>query len=223
MEGNGQLGKDAAAGSAFVWPGRVLTFEDVRSRLNGQRELILSPRTVVTPLAADQLRAQGIKVMRQAPTPTSTKHGLAAAGWGYALDRPDALVRGVIQALERDGLSMKELSAPASASPALWAKALAECVARGECRGGVAFCQDPGLVACVANKTAGLRAVAVANVAQAARAVASLGPNLVAIEMPGRTFFELRQILRTVCTPESHTCPDGTACVLQELEGHAHR
>ena len=35
--------------------------------------------------------------------------------------------------------------------------------------------------------------------------------------------FELRQILRTVCTPGDPICPPGVACSLQELDGHAHR
>jgi hypothetical protein len=42
------------------------------------------------------------------------------------------------------------------------------------------------------------------------------------VEMPGRTFFEVRQILRTLLG-NGTTCPDGVACTLRELDGHAHR
>jgi ribose 5-phosphate isomerase RpiB len=96
-------------------------------------------------------------------------------------------------------------------------------VARGECRGGVVFCPDPALVCCVANKVPGLRAAAVLTVAQAVRAAHSLGANLLAVEMPGRTFHEVRQILRVVCESGGTACPDGVGCVLRELDGHAHR
>jgi hypothetical protein len=75
----------------------------------------------------------------------------------------------------------------------------------------------------VANKVAGLRAVTAVTVGQAARATRTLGANLIAVEMPGRTFFEVRQILRTLCTSALPACPDGVACTLQELDGHAHR
>jgi hypothetical protein len=95
-------------------------------------------------------------------------------------------------------------------------------VGRAECLGGILFCRDAGLVCCVANKLPGLRAVAVASVAQAARATLAVGANLVAVEMPGRTFFEVRQILRTLCQAGA-ACPSGLACSLQELDGHAHR
>ena len=99
---------------------------------------------------------------------------------------------------------------------------MAECVARGECVGGVVFCDDPALVCCVANKLPGLRAAAVTTVAQAARATLTLGANLLAVEAPGRTYFELRQMVRLLCAPErsARTAP---ACTLRELDGHAHR
>ena len=94
---------------------------------------------------------------------------------------------------------------------------------RAECPGAVLFCCDPALVCCVANKHSGLRAAPVLTAAHATRARATLGANLFAVEMPGRTFFEVRQILRTLCAAAGPNCPPGVACTLQELDGHAHR
>ena len=39
----------------------------------------------------------------------------------------------------------------------------------------------------------------------------------------GRTFFELRQITRTVCDSGKPEAPPEVAAVLKELDGHAHR
>jgi ribose 5-phosphate isomerase RpiB len=125
--------------------------------------------------------------------------------------------------VEREGLTLKELPADGEQAVCRWARAVAEWIAAGECQGGILFCEDPGLICCVANKVPGLRSVAVATVAQAVRATLTLGPNLVAVEMPGRTFFEVRQILRTLCAVGAPACPAGAACTLQELDGHAHR
>ncbi len=146
----------------------------------------------------------------------------SAITWGYGEDRPHPLVGSAVQALAREGLTMRPLPAAGGELPCRWARAVAQCLARGECAGGVIFCTDTGLVCCVANKVPGLRAAAVTTVAQAARATQALGANLLAVEMPGRTFFEIRQILRTLfaATP---VCPDGVACTLRELDGHAHR
>jgi hypothetical protein len=219
MSVNGQLPDASTDTHVLHWPDRVVSADALRQRLNGQRELVLAPRTVVTPLASEQLRLNGVRVRRQ----PDEKQPTVDKVWGYAQERPQPLVGSAVQSLRRDGLSLQELPPAEKDAVCRWARVVADCIARGECRGGVVFCQDPGLVCCVANKLPGLRAVAVVTVGQAARAALTLGANLVAVEMPGRTFFEVRQILRTLCLPGTADCPDGVACALKELDGHAHR
>lgn len=141
---------------------------------------------------------------------------------GCAQDGPYPLAESALQSLKREGVQLKEWSGLGDGLPCRWARALAECVAGGECAMGVIFSQDPGLCCCVANKVAGVRAVAVATVRQAAQATLTLGANLLAVEMPGRTYFEVRQILRLAATTSSG-CPDGVASTLRELDGRAHR
>lgn len=138
-----------------------------------------------------------------------------------AEERPYPMVRAVLASAAREGLRLREFPAVGGGLLCRWAKAVAECVARGECVGGVVFCDDPALVCCVANKLPGLRAAAVTTVAQAARATLTLGANLLAVEAPGRTYFELRQMVRLLCA--GSICPDGPADTLRELDGHAHR
>ena len=99
---------------------------------------------------------------------------------------------------------------------------MAECLRSGRCKTAVLFCNDAGLCFCVANKVPGVRAAAVWTVAQAARALSELGANLLVVEMAGRTYFECKELLR-LCGDGAAACPPGVACVLQELDGHAHR
>jgi hypothetical protein len=197
----------------------VLSAEDVKRSVNGHREVIVGPQAVVTPLAADQLRMNGVRISRQ----QAEEKPAAKVTWGYVLDKANPLATSAVRSLERDGLTLKELQGKNEGPVCRWAKAVAECVAQGGCIGCVVFCEDSGLVCCVANKLAGLRAAAIASTPQAARAVMTFGPNLVAIEMSGRTFFELRQILKTICGVDRPLCPDDSALTLQELDGHAHR
>jgi hypothetical protein len=153
---------------------------------------------------------------------TNGREGSAVGGpWGYAQDRQYPYVLSAVQTLARDRLPFRDLNRACDGPLCQWSRDLAACVASGECAAGVVFCADPGLVCCVANKLAGLRAVPVTTISQTARATLTLGANLLAVEMPGRTFFEVRQILRMLCSVTG--CPDGVAGTLQELDGHAHR
>ena len=220
-QGRGEAGISVAAGQALRWSAPVLNAEDLRRNLNGRREVILLPKTIVTPLAAEHLRDHDIRVIRHIePAPQSKA---ASDTWGFAQEHPQPLVTSALQALEREGVRFQALPPATGTQPGAWSRSVAECIAAGTCRGGRVFCADAGLVCCVANKLAGLRAIAVASLPQAARAKAALGPNLVAIEMPGRTFFELRQIIRTLCQAAHPVCPAGVANTLRELDGHAHR
>jgi len=83
------------------------------------------------------------------------------------------------------------------------------------------FCHDACLACCIANKVPGVRAAAVWTVAQAERALEQLGANLLVVEMADRTFFECKEMLRLCC--EEANCPPHVACILKELDGHAHR
>jgi ribose 5-phosphate isomerase RpiB len=202
----------------LLWQGRVLAADLLRRSLNGHRRVLIAPGTVVTPLAAEELRSGGIELEIQGQESPSKE-----VSWGCAQDRAYGVVQSALQALKREEVLLRSLPIIEDDQLARWARAIGDCVARSECCGGVVFCQDPGLVCCVANKLPGLRAVAVATVAQAARATLTLGANLLAVEMPGRTFFEVRQILRQFCAGDRKACPDGVSCTLQELDGHAHR
>lgn len=113
--------------------------------------------------------------------------------------------------------------AECNGEPCRWVRQIAQCLASGECHGAVLFCDDAGLACCVANKVPGIRAVAVHTIPQARQALANLGANLLVMEQDGRTFFEFKQVLRLCCTQSAGGCPPGVACVLQELDGHAHR
>lgn len=198
--------------SVLCWPRRVLSADDLRRHLTSQREVLLLPRTIVTPLAADELRAKGVRIHWQAaPDPSSAV--LPTDRWFYAQDRTHAIVAAAIQALEREGiyLTLQEGTV----------RALAESLSSGY-TGGVILSSDVASAVCIANKVAGVRAASVCTVHQAARAKKSLGANFFAVDVPGPTFFEVRQILKTIVTGPAR-CPDEIAKTLQELDGHAHR
>jgi hypothetical protein len=151
-----------------------------------------------------------------------TGNGQPQPGWGYAVEgSPSSMLQIALQALRRNGAQPQPLP-ECNGEPCTWVRRVAECLGGGRCRAAVLFCHDAGLACCVANKVPGVRAAAVWTVAQATRAVSQLGANLLVVEMEGRTYFECKELLR-LCCDGAAACPPGVACVLQELDGHAHR
>jgi hypothetical protein len=201
--------KDALPTSVLCWPKRLLSAEDLRRHLTSQRELVLLPKTIVTPLAADELRAKGVRIRCEESSAVEAK----TAKWFYAQDKKATLLAAAIQALEREGISIEMRQGSI--------QTLAEGLVANSI-GGVIITSDPSVVVCVANKIAGVRAVSVANVAHVTRAKKCVGANLFAIDGTGPTYFEMRQMLKTIVTG-SASCPPEVAKTLQELDGHAHR
>src|SRR3954452_7736383 len=100
MSRNGLPPDAGANGQALPWPRRVLAADDLRRSLNGHREVVVAPETVVTPLAGEHLRANGVQVRRQ----EAVARPSAAGSWGYGQDRPHSLVSSAVHALRREGL-----------------------------------------------------------------------------------------------------------------------
>ena len=149
-------------------------------------------------------------------------NGHKAGGWGYAVEgRPSTMLQVALRAAQRHGHSPQPLP-ECNGEPCGWVRQVAECLRSGQCQTAVLFCNDAGLACCIANKVPGVRAAAVWTVPQAAQALVRLGANLLVVEIAGRTFFECKELLR-LCCDGAAACPPGVACVLQELDGHAHR
>jgi len=146
-------------------------------------------------------------------------NGRTPMGWAYAVEgKPTTMLEIALRSCRPQPRRLPECQG----ETCVWVRDLAACLEAGECRAAVLFCADPDLACCVANKVPGVRAAAVASVSQAMRALRNVGANLLVVEMAGRTYYECRELLR-LCQEHASTCPPGLACVLQELDGHAHR
>ncbi len=200
------------------WRHRLVTAETLEHHLNGHRVIEVPTDVVVTPQAVDILKERSVSLLRT----NGTAPELTRGSWGYGSDRDYGILKAAIQTIIRNGVVLQSFLACPEDNLCQWAKEVAAWVGAGECRGGCLFCADPGLICCVANKVPGVRAVGVTTVRQAARATLTVGANLLVIEMPGRTFFELRQILQMAADIPRSECPSEVAKVLGELDGHAH-
>jgi hypothetical protein len=148
-------------------------------------------------------------------------NGQTGSGWGYAVEgQPSTMLQVALRAVHRNGHTPQSLP-EGNGETCDWIRQIAACLRSGHCRTAVLFCRDAGLGCCIANKVPGVRAAAVWTVAQAERALEQMGANLLVVEMADRTYFECKEMLRLCCNRAD--CPPNVACILQELDGHAHR
>src|SRR6516164_3650174 len=146
----------------LCWPKRLLSADDLRVHLTSQRELLLLPRTIIPPLAADELKAKGVRIRWQVPT-AQDKAAPTQDIWCYAREKHDAMISAAIKAMERDGNTLTPLDVTAASGS--WTRKVAEMILASYL-GGIVFCGDPASTCCVANKIGGMRAAPVLNAAQ---------------------------------------------------------
>ena len=81
-----------------------------------------------------------------------------ATTWGYATEQAaPPLLRLALEALRREKAPLVSL-ASCTGDPCGWVRGVAECLAKGQCRGALIFCASASPACCVANKVKGIRA-----------------------------------------------------------------
>ena len=193
------------------WPGTVLALNDLQRLGPNLRELIVADKVVLTPCARDEIKRLGVSLVRKvAKKETSI---------GYGSDGLYPQVATVVLALGNEGFTLKALQMQQGIGSILLAKTAGEMVASGVMKSAVLFCREPEAAACAANKLVGIRAAAVNNMMQAKRVCASLGANMIVVEMPGRTYFEIRQVILLMMNTKG--CPEGSQALLERLDARS--
>jgi ribose 5-phosphate isomerase RpiB len=190
--------EDSAAGLGNVvgetlhWPHRVLSELELARLREDFREIILPANAVITPSARDWIRARGIRISRDEPQKETE-----AGTWYCAAESSFPVVSHVLDSLRREGICFGPWPERGEETTPQWARWLADDIAKSG-TGAVVFCKESALVCCVANRLPAIRAAAVVNVGQTRQLLKTLAANLLAVEMPGRTFFEIKQMLALV-------------------------
>lgn len=173
----------------------VITADLLQSRLNGEKTVQVGARAVLTPSARDFFRTRNIQWTRAAD-------GNASAGvtgrstvthWQAVISKANSQVEAVVKNLLSAGAAWETRL---TGLPVEAARQGVSALCRGEAAGVVVFAEQPELVACLANRNSKLRAAAVWNAQQVAAAARHLGANLLAIDPVGKSFFELRTMLK---------------------------
>src|SRR4029450_6047390 len=69
--------------AVLCWPGRLLAEDNLRRHWTSQREIVLGPKTIVTPLALDFLKGKRVAIRRD---DKASDNGVSTGTWGIAVE-----------------------------------------------------------------------------------------------------------------------------------------
>ncbi|WP_435017250.1 hypothetical protein TA3x_004847 [Tundrisphaera sp. TA3] len=185
----------------FVFADRLLSLRHAETLANGSaREIRVAPGTVVTPLARDWLKRQGLVLRIVSGKDAAAARARAVGEWGFAIESRSGQAESLRRSL-LEGDAWSEVGADATEA-AHW-------VVDGEGR-GVLVVADEASVACWrANRVEGIRAASVAEVDAVARAIRHLGANLLVVEPAGTSIYLLKHLGERFRRGGAPALPDG--------------
>lgn len=170
----------------------VITADLLAETSVGKSVVEVSSQAIVTPSARDWLKQNRIELTRRPDAETSTNN--QKPDWLLVVQTTGAAVEIVLDDAGRSGApgSLRESASDAASAAKL---AIAAVERGGKC---VVFSAEPEIVACLANRNEKVRAAVVADAAAVDRVKSGLDGNAFVVDPTGRSFFELRNLLRRI-------------------------
>jgi hypothetical protein len=189
----------AAHSNDLVIDTRVVTLESIAGRLNGAKQLVVTPGALVTPSVRDELRRRGIELKQESAVKKCSSLAPVLLVVGRASQDLDLAV----QMLRQEGIDVKTESTHCliKATDMLAAAVAARSL-------GVLWTRHTAVAMCLANRNKNLRAVLAASVAATAAAVAAVGANVLVVDPTAGTMYERKQVLRAFCLGGIRECPE---------------
>lgn len=155
------------------------------------RTLVVGPRTVITPLASEELKRRRIDVRM------GTSCNRPPGEFGFAID----VESGVTASLRRELLAHTPTWVELPDGPVEW-------VSGTTLRGALWIVGEASVATWTANQTKHVRAATIVDVEAVARAARALGVNLLVIEAAGRSISELKQLAAAFRAAGAPTPPE---------------
>ncbi|MCH7686836.1 MAG: hypothetical protein IH899_09175 [Planctomycetes bacterium] len=180
---------------------RVITEELLEQQLNGAKRIEVGTKSVLTPSARDFLSQQKIEWQRQPETKSTTQ-----THWKAIVVQSTSAVTAALNDLEQSTQTCWNQEITGTTCEAVSAAVSAIC--RAEADGVVIFTGKPESVACRANRNLKVRAAVLGDVRRTESIKTEMGVNLFCINPDGKTYIELRNLLRAVTSGSTPRVPE---------------
>lgn len=169
--------------TAPVFAGRLFSLRHAEALSPGDREVRIAPGTVVTPLARDLMKRQGVAIQLAGVA----EFGSTAVGeWAFAIDSDRGSLHALRRSLLEDAGRWVELG-PSLDGVIGWLQG-------AEGRGVLLVTEDGALAVWRACQAPGVRAALAAEPSDVDRASRSLGANLIVVEPAGKSPSWIKQL-----------------------------
>jgi len=182
---------------------RLVTLRDVERKLEGIQELIVPARCVVTPAVKDLLRQLGVRVSVGQQVVNDKAGRTVALGTVGACRN----AKGLEAALVRDGWKVNRVE---SAELKAAVSELSDNVLSNS-QPAVLVTGDVDAALCLANRKAGIRAIAVRDPARVEAAAERVGANLLLIDAAAWSVPTMARMVRLFAADGLRTCPQHLA------------
>lgn len=173
----------------------VITADLLAKQVAGVREIRIGEKSILTPAAADWLKAKRITWTRGRSPAPSTIASPGSSRWCLILQSATPVVSGVKDWLLKQSTGWRaELSGTVGEA----VEQAIGLVAKAEVQGAVIITEAPEVAACRANRNGAIRAAAVAGRSSWTPIRSQLSPNVVCVRPSGLAFMELRNLLKDI-------------------------
>jgi len=179
---------------------RVVTLESIAGRLNGAKQLVVAPGSLVTPSVRDELRRRGITLVRDNAAKNTHK---PLAPVLLVVGRTGHDPEQAVQMMRQQGIEVLVessdclIEATGKLAAAVTGRSL-----------GVLWTRHTAVGLCLANRHGGVRAVLASNVRATSAAIDAVGANVLVIDPSVGTTYEKKQVLREFCLGGMRECPE---------------
>lgn len=181
----------------------VITAETLQHKVQPGQRLQIAAHAVLTPSARDWLKAHGVIWQRASRTAGDGRP--SGIRW-FLVGTMTPATRSLVQVLPREFPDW-------TGQPCTPLQQLVEAAVQGLSTGAaewvVAVSDQAAAVACRANRQSAVRAAVVSHAAEIPKLVEAMGVNLVVIDPQGKSFVELRNVLRACAASAPPRCPPG--------------
>jgi hypothetical protein len=195
----------------------VITGPALEAAWKNHKQLQVASKAILTPSARDFLKKRKIEVIRTGSRPAANpaKPGSSPATpavetsstvrWRVFVVQSHPQLDRVLEDATRGTSTKLDRIVPGSVNEATAAAITA--ITRAEIDGGILLTHQTLVAACKANRNSKIRAAAIRTVADLNEARRQLAPNLICLDPAGKSYFELRNLLKTSVTGPAPKAP----------------